>query len=143
MSKCASEVALMAMEMDGRSSLSAGQALPTGLGRRQMSWSTVRGPADEAAAAARRGFMLHRQEKNVESRISKETDVKKIHERTPRGRRRRVIAFGSGSWAAVSGRAAAATKEIESRRKSTSFDNPGVIKARRFPLGIAPWPRVV
>ena len=96
-SKCASEVAVMAMEMDGRSGLSAGQALPTGLGRRQMSWSTVRGPADQDAAAARRGSMLHLQEKIVESRISEETDVKKNHERTLRGTCRRVIACGSGS----------------------------------------------
>ena len=130
MSKGASEVAVMAMEMDGRSSLSAGQALPTGLGRRQMSWSTVRGPAATGAAAARRGSMLHLQEKMVESRISEGTDVKKIHERPPGGKRLRVIACGSGSWAERAGRAAAATKEIEPRRKSTSFDDPGVIKAR-------------
>ena len=70
-------------------------SLPTELERQQMSWSTVRGPADTDAAAARCGSMLHLQEKIVESRISKGTDVKKNHARTPPRDLRRVIACGA------------------------------------------------
>ena len=89
----------MAVEKGGWSSILAGPSLLQVSETKQNDMGTVNYPPRSLASARRQSDLLKLQQDVLEPMISKGTAVTKNQERAPRGKRRRVIACGSGSWA--------------------------------------------
>ena len=94
-SRSESKAAVRAVDMGGRSSLSAGPTLLHVSEKKKKVCSTVNvGPLPNVSGC-RREELLQLQENIVERKISKGTDVKKNHARTPPRDLRRVNACGA------------------------------------------------
>ena len=88
-------MAVVAVDMGGRSSISAGPSLLQVSATKKKVCSTVNDRSLAQTAAARRADVLQLQENIVEQMISKGTAEKKNHARSPPRDLRRVIACGA------------------------------------------------